>query len=146
MGARAGCEVCAGRWRKHLAPRAILTPGNDSRAELLLVVTVGLCPEAPQPPAWPPSKPRRVSRGFCFFPEGKSDSYSAFGFRAALRALKHDPLQSRAELDDRSLVGLLLHGDFAAGADDLERRLMLERHKSGLTFRWALPLQLGFVQ
>ena len=56
------------------------------------------------------------------------DRHSAFGFHAAVRALKNDPLDPRAELDDGSLVGLLLHRDFAAGACDLGCGIALDRY------------------
>jgi hypothetical protein len=60
-----------------------------------------------------------------------SDRYSAFGLRAALRALENDPLDARAELDNGSLVAPLLHGDFAAGADDLGHGVALNGHDFG---------------
>jgi hypothetical protein len=72
----------------------------------------------------------------------QSDRNSAFSLRIALRAPKHDRLQSRAESDDRSLVVLLLHGDFAVGADDLEHGFTLERHSYGMAERCGWDCRL----
>ena len=86
-------------------------------------------------PAWDTSElehdPERYRR---------SDRNSAFSLRTALRALQDDPLDARAKLDDGNFIVPFLHGDFAAGADDLEHGFALERHSCGMAERCGLGL------